>query len=118
MWRTARRLWSAEGVGAVLGLMLLHRLLARALSTMGSYYELDRFELSQAELGYLNSYKTALSLGAPVLLGYVIGGGESWRLSEADVLHIAVWATVAAHVRRGGPINENCTGLAQIVGQL
>ena len=42
VWRTARRLWSAEGVGAVLGLMLLHRLLARALSTMGSYYELDR----------------------------------------------------------------------------
>jgi hypothetical protein len=37
-----------------------------------------------------------------VLLGYVIGGGESWRLSEADVLHIAVWATVAAHMVEAG----------------
>ena len=34
VWRTATRLSAAPGVGAVLGLMLLHRLLARALGTM------------------------------------------------------------------------------------
>ena len=58
----------------------------------GSYYELDRFELSQAELGYLNAYKTGLSLAVPVVLGSVIrgdgAGGKSGRGAASRIWNL------------------------------